>query len=412
MAPLVKLFNLSLQHGMFPARWKISTLTPIYKKGDKCNIANYRGITSLSACSKVFEIVVNKALFAACRNYISNDQHGFYPKRSVATNLSQFTSLCIGSMDAGLQVDAVYTDFKAAFDRVNHDILLRKLEKMGVSAAFVRWFKSYLTDRSVCVRIGTSQSEPFTASSGVPQGSNLGPLLFSLFINDVASILPRGTRLFFADDVKIFMIITCIEDCLELQKSLDSFDDWSNRNFLTLCVEKCNTITFSRKLQPISFHYSLSGQTLERVSQVKDLGVLLDRELTFRMHYEDIISRANKLLGFIFKIADGFRDPLCMKSLYCALVRSILEFAVVVWCPYSRIWVDRIEAIQRKFVRRALWHLPWRDVVNLPPYEHRCMLLGIETLEKRRFNAQVVFVAKVLTNEIDSPAILSDLSVY
>src|SRR5450759_3731011 len=126
---------------------------------------------------------------------------------------------------------------------------------MGVSATLVRWFESYLTGRSVSVRIGSSQSKPFTTSSGVPQGSNLGPLLFSLFINDVATILPRGTRLFFADDVKIFMIITCLEDCLELQNLLDSFDDWSKRNFLTLCVEKCNTITFSRKLQPISFHY-------------------------------------------------------------------------------------------------------------------------------------------------------------
>lgn len=262
------------------------------------------------------------------------------------------------------------------------------------------------------MRIGSSHSDAISIHSGVPQGSNLGPLLFSLFINDVAFVLPTGQRVFYADDVKIFIIISSIEDCLELQRLLDLFEDWSKRNLLDLCIAKCNTISFSRKRQPINFNYSLSGQTLERLDQVRDLGVLLDRQLTFRPHYEEVISKANKQLGFIFKLADGFQDPLCLKSLYCALVRSILESAVLVWCPYNRYWIDRIEAIQKRFVRLALRNLPWRDATNLPPYEHRCMLLGIDTLEQRRSNMQAVFIAKVLNNEIDAPSILAELNIY
>lgn len=99
--PLAKLFNLSFQRKTFPAGWKTSFLSPIHKRGDKCNVANYRGITSLSACSKLFEIIINNVLFEISKSYISSSQHGFYPKRSVATNLTQFTSLCIRSMDAG-----------------------------------------------------------------------------------------------------------------------------------------------------------------------------------------------------------------------------------------------------------------------------------------------------------------------
>lgn len=246
----------------------------------------------------------------------------------------------------------------------------------------------------------------------MPQGSNLGPLLFSLFINDVAFIVPRGERVLYADDVKIFMVVNSVEDCLALQATLNSFECWSRRNKLELCVRKCYSITFSRKHNPIHFDYSLSGQTLERKNEVKDLGVTLDNELTFRPHYEDVLSRANKQLGFIFKIAEGFSDPLCFKSLYCALVRSILEAAVVVWCPYNRVWIDRFEAVQRKFVRLALRNLPWRDRIHLPPYEHRCMLLGLDTLESRRVSMQSSFIGKIFKGEIDAPAILHELRIY
>lgn len=173
---------------------------------------------------------------------------------------------------------------------------------------------------------------------------------------------------------------------------------------ILICVHiaKCNTISFSRKRQPLYFNYKLSGQTLERMDQVRDFGVILDRDFTFRPYCEDVLAKTNKQLGFIFKLADGFHDPLSLKSLYCALLRSILESAVVVWCPYNRNWIDRFEAVQKKFVRLALRHLPWHDALNLPPYEHRCMLLGIDTLEQRRSTMQAVFVAKVLTPQIFS----------
>lgn len=314
-------------------------------------------------------------------------------------------------MDAGMQVDAVYLDLKAAFDRVDHRILLEKLAKIGVARECVDWFRSYLTGRSLCVKLGPCQSEHFRNVSGVPQGSNLGPLLFSLFINDVSLILPPGVRLFYADDAKIYMVVNSLGDCIELQSLLCRFEQWCVNNCLTLSVNKCQVISFSRKLKPIMYQYTLSGIPLERVHRIRDLGVILDEKLTFRFHYEDVISRANRQLGFIMKIANEFRDPVCLKSLYCALVRSVVEFAVVVWCPYQTTWISRIESIQKKFVRFALRNLPWQNDQRMTPYHDRCQLLGIDTLENRRRTAQTMFVVKLLNGSVDSSQLLARINI-
>lgn len=315
-------------------------------------------------------------------------------------------------MDDGLQTDVVYTDFKSAFDRVDHNILLKRLELLGVSFNTICWLKSYLTNRKLRVMIGSEKSVAFNNLSGVPQGSNLGPLLFSLFINDLSRLLPTGCKLFFADDVKIYLTIKSFDDCIRLQELLNIFVEWSSINKLTLSLHKCSVISFHRKLKPMIYNYTIGNRNLERIDHVRDLGVILDTALTFRIHFEDIISRANRQLGFIFKICDEFKDPLCLRSLYCALVRSLLESNVVAWCPYQLTWINRIEAVQKKFIRRALRFLPWRDPVNLPPYEHRCRLLGLDTLVSRRSAQQAGFAAKVILGEIDAPEILSQLNFY
>ncbi|XP_055590358.1 uncharacterized protein LOC129742482 [Uranotaenia lowii] len=124
--PLTRIFNQSLEQQKFPTIWKKSFMSPVHNEGDKQDVVNYRGVTSLAACSKVFERIVDDVMFSACRNWISENQHGFFPKRSVTSNLMLFTSLCISNMDGGKQIDAIYTDISAAFDSVNHDILLKK----------------------------------------------------------------------------------------------------------------------------------------------------------------------------------------------------------------------------------------------------------------------------------------------
>lgn len=153
----------------FPEIWKRSVMFPVFKKGDKRDIANYRGITSLCAGSKLLEILVGTVLFSEAKQYISYDQHGFYSGRSTSTSLTEFTSFCIKNMDRGLQVDTIYTDLKAAFDRVDHRLLLAKIQHMGATDGFVCWLESYLTNRRLSVKLGDIESYSFCNQSGVPQ---------------------------------------------------------------------------------------------------------------------------------------------------------------------------------------------------------------------------------------------------
>ena len=160
------------------------------------------------------------------------------------------------------------------------------------------------------------------------------------------------------------------------------------------------------------YDYSIHGTVLNRVFEVNDLGVVLDTQLTFNSHRTNVINRANRQLGFMTKIARDFTDPYCFKSLYCALVRSILEFAAVVWTPHQVSWILRLERVQKRFHRIALRNLAWRDPGNLPAYPERCSLIGLDTLQFRRKKQQAVFVAKILNGEINSPNMLAQLNFH
>ena len=408
--PLSRVFNRSFEQAKFPRIWKQSFMTPVFKRGDRHNVTDYRGITSLSAVSKLFEIIVCGFVFDSTKSYISFDQHGFMPGRSVTTNLLNFTSKCITSMEEKAQVDVVYTDLKAAFDKIDHAILLHKLSRLGFSTQLVSWFDSYLTGRVLRVKLDGCVSSQFSNNSGVPQGSNLGPLLFILFFNDATLILDHGCKLVYADDLKLYLEVRSREDCYRLQNMLNMFAEWCQRNKLTISIGKCQVITFHRKINPVLFDYQIDGVTLNRVSHVTDLGVQLDSKMTFDLHRSAIISRATRQLGFISKLAKDFSDPHCWKSLYCALVRPLMENASVVWHPYQVTWSLRIERVQKRFIRLALRDLPWRDPNNLPPYPDRCRLLGLDTLECRRKRQQALVIAKLLNGETDDPELLSLLN--
>lgn len=150
---------------------------------------------------------------------------------------------------------------------------------------------------------------------------------------------------------------------------------------------------------------------LKRETTVKDLGVFIDAKLTFKDHVGYIVSKASSQLGFLFRFAKKFKDIYCLKALYCSIVRPILEYSSVVWCPYYRNEIHRIEAIQRKFIRFALRHLSWRDPLNLPSYESRCKLIDLELLEPRRNVAKACFIGDLLQGTVDCPSLLCMLDI-
>lgn len=407
LKPLCIIFNTSLISGEFPEQWKVSHLIPIFKSGSRSNVENYRGVAISSTIPKLFEKLVCEALKYEVKSILSPQQHGFVKNRSVVTNLCEFTSSVIRNMEAGYQTDVIFTDFKKAFDRVNIRILLAKLKSIGVHSSMLNWISSFLRNRRQIVKVNGLLSSPFLVKSGVPQGSHIGPILFILFINDLVGHLKFAECMMYADDLKIFARVSNVEDQQLLQLDINSIFDWCNVNDLCLNINKCKCFSITRKRTTLMQNYHINNVLLERVTEFKDLGVILDSKLCFNQHIDYCTSKASSMLGFVKRQAFVFTDPYAIKSLYCAFVRSILEYASVLWNPTYKVHIIRIESVQKKFLRYALRKLNWKDPFILPPYTQRCQLLNIDTLEHRRAAFNSTFIFDIINAVIDSEYLLS-----
>lgn len=276
--PLSIIFNKSVTTGIFPSQFKQANVTPIFKKGDKTDVTNYRPICILNSFSKIFEKLVHDRILAFLNDLFDKNQHGFMKNRSTLTNTSIFVNSVARNMEANVETHAIYTDFAKAFDSVDLGILLRKLRSYGITGELLRWFGSYLSDRNLRVAFGGTFSTAFTPRSGVPQGSVLGPLLFNIFINDLGGHL-LSSYLLFADDLKIYAKIRSLGDAIVLQEDLVRLTEWCDRNRLKLNIGKCKFISFNAKRNPLLTTYYINDTPLEQVGQISDLGVLLDSKL-------------------------------------------------------------------------------------------------------------------------------------
>ena len=215
--PLTIIFNLCTQSCLYPDLWKKSKICPVFKKDDKNKIENYRPIALLSNFSKVFESVLHNQLSFYVTSQIVDQQHGFTSGKSTVTNLCMVAQYISENIDSNIQVDVVYTDFSKAFDRLDHGILLSKLPSFGFDDRLVKFIQDYLSDRSQYVQYRGYRSSDFTATSGVPQGSILGPLFFNIFINDITLKLTNSCLLY-EDDLKIMRSVKSPEDCIEEER--------------------------------------------------------------------------------------------------------------------------------------------------------------------------------------------------
>ena len=342
--------NKSISEGTFPAIWKQAQVIPVFKGGDRRIVKNYRPISILSVPGKMLEAIVSDEIFFATKTLISENQHGFFRGRSVVTNLMSFIQNVSDSMSNRKQVDAVYTDFSKAFDKVHHNTLLVKLGNIGIHGNLLRWITSYIFNRSQCVKINNCSSSYISITSGVPQGSHLGPLLFSLFLYDIPGCFLHSGYCMYADDLKMYKTINSLSDCINLQEDISNLYDYCTRNRLFLNIDKCHYITFSRLHENILFSYHINNSELHKIDSINDLGVILDSKLSFETHIEAITRKAYRNLGFIIRITKSFTNPKSIILLYNSLVRSHLQFASVIWNPFYVKYIERVEKIQMKFV--------------------------------------------------------------
>lgn len=260
--PLYAIFNKSLKTGIFPNVWKAAMVVPIHKSDKNTLVQNYTPISILSTLAKIFECLVCPLLQNHLKHFFTDNQHGFIGSRSTSTNLVTFTETLVNAVDKNKQIDAIYTDFSKAFDSVPHEILVSKLRAYGFTGNFLEWINSYLNDRTFFVVVNGYQSNVYKIFSGVPQGSHLGPILFNVFINDISSCFQYSSVFLYADDLKFIRTIETSDDCVYLQKDLDSLIKWCENNKMMLNKNKCCYIKFSRKHKSVTYDYHINDHKI------------------------------------------------------------------------------------------------------------------------------------------------------
>ena len=294
---LCLLFNKSLKSGIVPREWKLANVVPIHKKGDKDHIENYRPISLLSLVSKVLEHCVFISIKEHALSQINSCQHGFISGKSCVTQLIEVLDTIGSQLDLGKQTDVIYLDISKAFDKVSHVRLLHRLREFGGN--LLMWFNSYLKNRQqqTAVLGATPTAPPVT--SGVPQGSILGLLLFPLYTNDLSSSIVNSNVAAFTDDTKIFKVINSRTDAMLLQNDLLNFNSCSSNAGLHLNTPKCKTLQVTRKHNKIDFPYQPQDTILEKTDCELDLGVWTNYDLTWSKQVTQQNNKANKMLGYI-----------------------------------------------------------------------------------------------------------------
>lgn len=399
LAPvLCSLFNKSLKTGTFPSPWKSSVIIPIFKKGTRLEVKNYRPIALLSVFSKNFEKIIYSHLYGYIDKYLSPLQHGFRRKMSTMTNLVDFLNYVSDGVSNRATVDVIYFDVSKAFDVVNHHLLVQKLERYGLSPLFVNWFKSYLADRSLSVKINDSFSAAKPIFSGVPQGSTLGPLLFLIFINDLPLSITCPSLLF-ADDLKIFVRYHSDSDGPSLlQHNINCVVRWYHENGLSINTSKTKCLSFSRKTATTEFRYHLDDVPISRVRDTFDLGVVLDAKLLYSQHVSTLVNNCFSRLGALSKLCGRFTSTKMMIMLYNMYVRSKLEYGSILLGKIPVTRSHQLERVQRVFVGKLY------DTFSvgkfLYSYETACSRFAIPFIYVRRHESIVLFFYKNLHNSI------------
>jgi hypothetical protein len=381
------LFSRSLSEGHLPTDWKEAAVIPLFKKGRKNQAKNYRPVSLTSVTCKVFEKIIRQHIVnhLLSQGLISKDQFGFLSGRSCSLQLLTVMELWTSWWDRGLAWDTVYTDFAKAFDSVPHQKLLYKIHRLGIRGNVFRWIEDFLLGRKQKVIVGQSESEWARVISGIPQGSVLGPILFLIFINDMPDKIKSHLKMF-ADDTKLFRVIESISDYDILQSDLDSLFNWSRDWQLPFNVEKCKSLHYG-KSNP-NYTYNMDSKPLDNIKTESDLGVIFDNNLSFKVHINKMIGKANARVGMVKRCFNHLNTE-ALIVLYKTLIRPILEYCSSIWFPITQGQINNIEKVQRRATKipKSISHLTYTD---------RLKKLNLTTLVFMKERADMVQAFKIL----------------
>ena len=353
--PLKHLVNLSLSQGIFPDELKIAKVLPLFKGGNQAVFNNYRPISILCSLSKIFERIFYNRLFEFLKqeDILYDKQFGFRKAHSTDMALTLLLDQISHAMEQGEYVLGVFLDFSKAFDTVNHDILLSKLDHYGIRGVANKWVSSYLSNRTQYVSYDGHTSVSKNIKCGVPQGSILGPLLFLIYINDLSKISHHLYMIMFADDTNVFLSGQNLAELESVMNSeLKCMYEWLCANKLSLNINKTHYMIFAPARKKILYdcHLRIENEEISRVYETKFLGVMLDSNLTWKSHIKYIKSKLCKSLGIIGK-ARRYLHKESLVNLYYSFLYPYLVFCITIWGGACISTLQPLISIQKRALR-------------------------------------------------------------
>lgn len=369
---IAQLYNTSVSMGIFPTCMKLAKVIPIYKKGRKDHLANYRPIAILPFLSKIIEKLVNKRLlnFLIEHSLINSSQYGFLPGRSTIHAAMEYYEIIAQGFSDNKSTISISLDLSKAFDTINVDILLTKLSHIGIRGTALDWFRSYATSRRQCVAVAGVLSSEEPISCGVPQGSVLGPTLFLIYINDIINSSSHFKFIQYADDTTL-IFQTNKTACPKTQQNLVNIElgkivTWLHCNKLSLNVSKTQVIGYNLAFPRNAYQIAINNEPLSFVSNINFLGIHFNESLKWDTHILHIKSKISKITGLLHR-QKKFLPKRSLLLLYNSLIHCHLTYGTELWGASPMSALCNIKKIQKSAIRA---------IMNAQPRTHTASLFA------------------------------------
>ena len=349
ISSLTLIVNQMITTGIFPDSFKKSKIIPLFKKGEPSLLVNYRPISLLPTISKIFERIIHNQMYDYFNdnNLLAEQQYGFRKLHSIEFAAVKLADYISKQMESGKIPCSLYIDLSKAFDTLCYDILLHKLRYYGFSGTELKLLDCYLRNREQYVKYNNYQSELIDISTGVPQGSILGPLLFSICINDLITVSDKLNFIMYADDTTIYFNLedfdpTCIE--ADITNELEKVNIWLKLNKLSLNTQKTKLMVFHRKQKNVrEINLSIDHNQIEQIPVFNFLGIIFDENLSWKNHTKMIANKISRVTGILYRLKSVFPKEVLV-TLYKTLIASYIHYGLLVW----GMDCNRIEGLQKK----------------------------------------------------------------
>ena len=398
IAPILcKLFNVSLTTGILPKDWKAASVTPIFKgKGEMSDKSNYRPISLISHISKLFEIFVHRQLldYLQDNNLISIDQSAYLKLHNTQTSLHRVLDDWIDNTCFNTITGICSFDIKKCFDSIDHTLLLKKLELYGIVNDEIRWFKSYLSNRSQVVKCHGNVSNEKVVNVGVPQGSVLGPILFLVFINDISQHVFTGTANIFADDTLVYCTGNDISETkVKLQNCVDEISKWYRLNNIIVNEDKCCSMVINPKKtkEECNFNISVNNSVINNVKSMNYLGLEIDDTLTFNQHVKRLSKALYLKISKFARVCKSIPREISIK-IYNSTIQPTIDYVISVWGCTSQNNINKIQRQQNycaRVIEKNFDYVNYRGLTLVKK-------LGWMNIKERYFYFQTLLIFKCI----------------